>query len=715
MSLLESEVPLWLTSLHLLGFREVAKVVTLNKSTFDHSNPVAFQQVFHFLLSQLVPDRAKAEFRDCWPILDKKQEAEFRRKVVLLVKEVQGTIITAPLPQVNPALFMSPGGPKFKTFLSNLASQVVRLKLGTEKVILGLPQSNCRGPSRQHTSDRFQASKARELRAAVEGQDFIRRLETEASAGLVEIEEEYFSLKKELEQVDKECSSERLQSWKVESREEQEAVLCRYDARCKEMMQIREQLLTKSTALCNHFEEIMEVVDEAKPRLSLDLSFLPRALLLPSSLSSTYQGLCNQLVISLQRALTLPHPRLPAAVASEAANAAEHQSQVLAGLREEWRTVIGELEESLKQKLVESESVDWVKSGLAPDQQDERVTLLPPTPSLLPALSSSNTGVSLTPSLRLSAPDLMVRLAPENNHSSTEATDVKPQVPSTPEAQSQLTRRFPRKITPDQSPLLRQSLIHSTLQRAGKEVVENAEQEENIAAKREASRNHSKDYQEDEGVARKREDGDFSKDSLGVFSPVLSSTLAPQFSNLSASSSHLSPNYVRNLRLPSEELEVAAQVLEEDDTAAKILRYRKILGSQAPTPAQPTIISSPTPAAHPRSISPTSVSLSPSRASLAQEWRSSLASLAGGSAGSSPLKLIMNTTPTPGAATEWSVETSKGSQRRLESEDMDSILVSRLDMLMHNSMTLSDTSTIELDLSLGALCLDPGLLSPHSK
>ena len=86
---------------------------------------------------------------------------------------------------------------------------------------------------------------------------------------------------------------------------------------------------------------------------------------------------------------------------------------------------------------------------------------------------------------------------------------------------------------------------------------------------------------------RKREDGDFSKDSLGVFSPVLSSTLAPHFSsNLSTSSSHLSPNYIRyriiqavlqistfrNLRLPSEELEGAAQVSEEDDTAAKILR-----------------------------------------------------------------------------------------------------------------------------------------------
>jgi len=701
-------VPLWLTSLQLLGFREVPKVVALNRNTFDHSNPVAFQQVLHFLFSQLVPDRAKAEFRDCWPILDKKQEAEFRRKVVTLVKEVQGTIITAPLPQINPALFMSPGGPKFKTFLSNLSSQVVRLKFGSEKILLGLPQSNCRGPSRQRASHRFQLSKARELRAAVEGQDVIRRLETEAKAGLSEIEEEYFSLKNELEKLETKCSAEILHCWKVENKKEQEEVLCKYDIRCKDMKEIKEQLLTKLVTLGNHFDEIMEVVDEAKPRLSLDLDFLPKAWLHPSSLSSTYQGLCNQLVISLQRSLLLPHPRLPATVASEAANAAVQQSQVLTGLREEWRSMIGELEESLKQKLVESDSVDWVKSGLAPEQQDERVSLLPPSPSLLPALSSSNTGVSLSPSLRLSAPDLVERPA-----SFVEATDTKPQVPSTPEAQSQLTRRFPRKITPDQSPLLRQSLMHSTLQRAEKEVVDNAEHGEDDVAKREASRNHSKDYQEDEGAARKREDGNFSKDSLGVFSPVLSSTLAPHFSsNLSASSSHLSPNYIRNLRLPSEELEVAAQVSEEDDTAAKILRYRKILGSQTAAVPQPSDISSPTPAYSGR-LSPTSAGLSPSRASLAQEWRSSLASLAGGSAGSSPSRL--NITPTPGAATEWAAETAtEGRGRRLESEDMDSILVSRLDMLMHNSMTLSDTSTIELDLS-GALCLDPGLLSPHSK
>ena len=392
---------------------------------------------------------------------------------------------------------------------------------------------------------RFEVSKAQELKAAVEGQNLIRRLEMEANAGLAEVEEEYFSLKNELEQTEAECSSDILQRWEVENKEEQEAVLCQYDARCKEMMEIREELVVKLDTLCKHFEDIMEVVDETKPRLSLDFSLLPRALLHPSSLSSTYQGLCNQLVNSLQRALSFPQPRLPAAVASEAANAAVNQSQVLAGLREEWRAVIGELEGSLGLKFLESEAVNWANSGLAPELQEEAVSLLPPTPSLLPALSSSNTGVSLTPSLRFSAPSpISNKSAPDSEHTIEGNTGAESRVPSTPEAQSQMTRRFPRKITPDQSPLLRQSLMHTTLQKADRQLT-NHQERGDIVTKREASRNHSQEFQDGEGTARKRDDGDSSKDSLGVFSPVLSSTLAPHFSSMSSSSSHLSPNYIR--------------------------------------------------------------------------------------------------------------------------------------------------------------------------
>ena len=147
----------------------------------------------------------------------------------------------------------------------------------------------------------------------------------------------------------------------------------------------------------------------------------------------------------------------------------------------------------------------------------------PPSPSLLPALSNSNTGLRLTPSLRISAPDL-----------TTEDKSKELKALSTPEPQPQLTRRFPRKITPDQSPLLRQSLIQATLR---------STENSGIVAKQEVGQN----IPEEEVTSRKREDSDLSKDSLGVFSPVLSSTLAPQFSNLSAASStHLSPNYIRS-------------------------------------------------------------------------------------------------------------------------------------------------------------------------
>ena len=53
-------------------------------------------------------------------------------------------------------------------------------------------------------------------------------------------------------------------------------------------------------------------------------------------------------------------------------------------------------------------------------------------------------------------------------------------------------------------------------------------------------------------------------------------------------------------------------------------------------------------------------------------------------------RLAFNTTPTPGAATEWDAGTTSKVEvgRNVGADDMDSILVSRLDMLMQNSMTL---------------------------
>lgn len=61
------------------------------------------------MLNLLNQEKTKTDFRDCWLILDKKQEAEFRRKVVNTVKEYQKEF-PLDLPYTNPSLFQSPGG-----------------------------------------------------------------------------------------------------------------------------------------------------------------------------------------------------------------------------------------------------------------------------------------------------------------------------------------------------------------------------------------------------------------------------------------------------------------------------------------------------------------------------------------------------------------------------------------------------------------------------
>ena len=68
------------------------------------------------------------EFRDCWPILDKRQKAEFRRKVVLLIREYQKDFPTD-LPYTNPSLFQSPGGRKFVAFLHVFSNFVVKVSI----------------------------------------------------------------------------------------------------------------------------------------------------------------------------------------------------------------------------------------------------------------------------------------------------------------------------------------------------------------------------------------------------------------------------------------------------------------------------------------------------------------------------------------------------------------------------------------------------------
>jgi len=119
----------WYTNLKLLGYDSSphVKAVELCRSLFDHANQNAFQHVILFLFATY-DEKTKKEFRDCWPVLDKKQESEFRRKVVGFIKKFY-LDFPGEIPHTNPALFHTPGGRKFKEFLNFFSVFVLRMVL----------------------------------------------------------------------------------------------------------------------------------------------------------------------------------------------------------------------------------------------------------------------------------------------------------------------------------------------------------------------------------------------------------------------------------------------------------------------------------------------------------------------------------------------------------------------------------------------------------
>ncbi|XP_069622314.1 HAUS augmin-like complex subunit 6 isoform X2 [Ranitomeya imitator] len=122
----------WL-SLQALGFEAGAEAaaagrslahVTFGVNMFDKPNKDAFYVVFHFLFASLDSARCKEAFRYCWPPLDKKKDAEFRKASCEWLKKISEEVGNS-FPQVVASIFLSPGGPKFIQLLYNFAKYVM--------------------------------------------------------------------------------------------------------------------------------------------------------------------------------------------------------------------------------------------------------------------------------------------------------------------------------------------------------------------------------------------------------------------------------------------------------------------------------------------------------------------------------------------------------------------------------------------------------------
>ncbi|XP_023353732.2 HAUS augmin-like complex subunit 6 isoform X1 [Sarcophilus harrisii] len=112
-----------------LGFKpdkaaaEAGKLTSHTKlgvSMFDKPNSDAFHIVAYFLFNTLNPSHAKEVFRFCWPPVDRKADAEFRKQCCEWLKRISDECGSS-FPQVVGSLFLSPGGYKFVDLMYSFA------------------------------------------------------------------------------------------------------------------------------------------------------------------------------------------------------------------------------------------------------------------------------------------------------------------------------------------------------------------------------------------------------------------------------------------------------------------------------------------------------------------------------------------------------------------------------------------------------------------
>ncbi|XP_047429380.1 HAUS augmin-like complex subunit 6 [Mugil cephalus] len=106
------------------------KHINLGANMFDKPNKDAFHIVIHFLLEKLSPTRFHEAYRYCWPVLNHKADAEFRKITCIWLREIMDEAGNTGSKAVA-SLFLSPGGPKFTSLMLNLAIHVMHQKMKT--------------------------------------------------------------------------------------------------------------------------------------------------------------------------------------------------------------------------------------------------------------------------------------------------------------------------------------------------------------------------------------------------------------------------------------------------------------------------------------------------------------------------------------------------------------------------------------------------------
>ncbi|RDD46285.1 HAUS augmin-like complex subunit 6 [Trichoplax sp. H2] len=132
-------------NLLLIGFQpsqmELKYKTPFNKDMFALPNKKAMEVVLYFLFENYDHAMTEIAFRDCWPVIDKQREQQFRKTCVRLLSEIAEKEPNANLPRIMASALLNPTGDRFYSFLNRFSLLVMR-KLMANKFgkSLGLPQ-----------------------------------------------------------------------------------------------------------------------------------------------------------------------------------------------------------------------------------------------------------------------------------------------------------------------------------------------------------------------------------------------------------------------------------------------------------------------------------------------------------------------------------------------------------------------------------------------
>ncbi|KAM8881246.1 HAUS augmin-like complex subunit 6 [Synchiropus picturatus] len=146
-----------------------SKHIILGPGMFDKPNKDAFYIIIHFLLGKLNPTRCQETYRFCWPVLNQKMDADFRKATCTWLREILDE-------NVNASLLLSPGGPKFTGVMLQLVRYTLLFEMKTLNNDEGwFPEVAAkRASSPELEVKRFQLVRRRFLRAALH-QDVLLR------------------------------------------------------------------------------------------------------------------------------------------------------------------------------------------------------------------------------------------------------------------------------------------------------------------------------------------------------------------------------------------------------------------------------------------------------------------------------------------------------------------------------------------------------------